>query len=63
MNRENKNGGGVALFIDNKNDYKVVEKMSTSVNNLLECVTIEIFMEKNKNVIVCELYIECLILI
>ena len=47
-NRENKNGGGVALFVDKNLTYKVVENMSTMINDVFECVTIEILMEKKK---------------
>lgn len=45
-NRENKNGGGVALFVDKKINYKLIETMSTVMDNMFECVTIEILMEK-----------------
>lgn len=56
INRENKNGGGVALYVDKNLNYKVVEEMSTVVDNLLECVTIEICLEKKKNMIVSCIY-------
>ena len=55
-NRENKNGGGVALFVDKNLTYKVVENMSTVINDVFECVTIEILMEKKKNIIVSCMY-------
>ena len=55
-NRENKNGGGVALFVDKNLTYKVVKNMSTVINDVFECVTIEILMEKKKNIIVSCMY-------
>ena len=45
INSVNKNGGGVALYVDKNFNYKVVEEMSTVVDNLLECVTIEMLRE------------------
>ena len=56
VNRKNKNGGGVALFVDRKFNFKVDEKLSVVVDNLLECVTIEIVMERKKNIIVSCIY-------
>lgn len=56
MNRKNKTGGGVALFVDKCFGFKVVENMSTTVDNIFECITIEIFVEKKKNVIVSCIY-------
>jgi len=42
VNRKNKSGGGVALYVDKTLNYKVVESMTTVIDNLLECITIEI---------------------
>ncbi|KAL7373405.1 hypothetical protein ABVT39_006045 [Epinephelus coioides] len=56
VNRKNKNGGGVALFVDRKFNFKVDEKLSVVVDNLLECVTIEIVLERKKNIIVSCIY-------
>ncbi len=55
-NRENKTRGGVALFVDKNLNYKVVENLSTVVDYLLECVTIELLTEK-KEKCYCELHI------
>lgn len=52
INRRNKKGGGVALDVDKK----VLEDMSTTVDNVMECVTIEICMKRTKNVIVSCVY-------
>lgn len=48
VNRETKLGGGVALYVDKNFRYKIVDKLSTVVDNLLECVTVEILMENKK---------------
>ena len=56
-NRENKNGGGVDLFVDKNLTYKVVENMSTVINDVFECVTIELLMEK-KEKHHCELHVQ-----
>lgn len=41
-NRENKTRGGVALYVDKKQNFKVIEGMTTVIGNLLECLTVEI---------------------
>ena len=56
VNRKNKSGGGVAMYVDNNLNYIVVENMTTVIDNLLECITIEICEEKNKNVIISCIY-------
>lgn len=39
MNRKNKGGGGVALYVDKNLKFRVLDNMSTVVDNVLECVT------------------------
>lgn len=56
VNRESKSGGGVAVYADKNLNYKVVENITTVIDNLLECITVEICEEKNKNVIISCLY-------
>ncbi len=46
INRKNKSGGGVAIYVDKDLNYRVVGNMSTAVDNLFECITIEICREK-----------------
>ena len=46
MNRRGKKGGGVALYIENGLNYKIVESMTTAIDDLMECITVEICMEK-----------------
>lgn len=55
-NRLNKRGGGVALYIHKSLNYRVLEGMTTVVDNLLECLTIEICMDKSKNIIISCIY-------
>lgn len=55
-NRQNKKGGGVAIYIDKNLDYKVVENMSLAVEEIFESITVEICMEKRKNIIVSCIY-------
>ncbi len=48
MNRWNKNGGGVAIYVDMSYSFKVIENMSTAIDNVLECLTIEISRARKK---------------
>lgn len=36
-------------YLNKELKYKIVAKVSTRINNIMECVTIEIDMEKTKN--------------
>lgn len=56
INRKNKSGGGVAIYVDNGLKCKVLEEMTTVVDNLLECLTIELCMEKSRNIIISCIY-------
>lgn len=51
VNRTNKRGGGVALFVDRDLKSKPVTRMTTVVDDLMECLTVEIQMEKIKNIV------------
>lgn len=51
-NRSNKKGGGVALYVNNRLKYKIVENMTTAIDNVMECITVEICLEKRKSIIV-----------
>ena len=55
-NRENKVGGGVALYVDCKLKHKVIESMSIIIDDILECLTIEICRENHKNIIISCVY-------
>lgn len=54
--RINKKGGGVALYIHNHLDFKILNKMTTVIDDALECLSIELIFEKSKNVVVSCIY-------
>lgn len=54
--RVDKKGGGVALFVDQNLSYKVIENMTITVSDIMECITVEIDMGKKRNVIVSCVY-------
>lgn len=56
MNRESGCGGGVALFVDKGIIYKAVDNMSVFIDDKMECITIELCLEKTKNVLVSCVY-------
>ena len=56
INRQNKGGGGVGLFVADTLQFNIVDEMSVTMDNFLECITIEICMEKTKNIIVSCIY-------
>lgn len=56
INRQGKAGGGVALFVDNSLKYRIVDEMTATLDNILECITIEITIEGAKNIIISCIY-------
>ena len=54
--RHYKQGGGVALYVNDKIDCTLIESKSVIVENMFECVTVELNMRKMKNV-VCQLHV------
>lgn len=55
VNRENKKGGGVALYVDRRLNYKIVKNM-TNIDEEMEIIMVEIILEKKKNVIISCVY-------
>ena len=55
-NRLNRKGGGVALLVNSELKSKKVQSMSIQIDNMLECVTIEIEIGKNKSIIISCIY-------
>lgn len=55
-NRQNKMGGGVALYVHKTIKYSILQSMSIAVDNVMECLTIEIINEKKKNIIISCVY-------
>ncbi len=51
VNRVNKKGG-VALYVDTELRCNLIKSMSVTIDNLLEYVTIEINIERSKNIII-----------
>lgn len=56
QNRPNKRGGGVALFVKTGLDCMVLDNMIFSVENLMECLSIEIKCKKSKNIVISCIY-------
>ena len=54
--RTYKMGGGVALYIKNIYNGKLVTTTSISVENILECVTVKIYLKQHKNILVMCVY-------
>lgn len=55
LNRINKRGGGVALYVDSDLKCKQVEHDNV-IDALMECITVEIEMEKLKHIVVTCVY-------
>lgn len=55
--RQSKGGGGVAIYVYLKLNFKMVEAMTQVVYSLLECLTIQICIEKNIKRYYYQLYI------
>lgn len=56
QNRKNRRGGGVAMFVFSHLKCKVVNNMTAVIDNLMECLTIEIQVERSKNILVSCIY-------
>lgn len=56
ISRENRKGGGVALYVHSRFDYRVVDNLTSIIDNVMECITVEISLEKKKNVMVSCVY-------
>ncbi|KAL7377214.1 hypothetical protein ABVT39_024048 [Epinephelus coioides] len=55
-NRNSKKGGGVALYVDDALRCRLVKSMSNVVTDIMECLTIEISVEKFKNIVISCVY-------
>ena len=56
VNRRRKRGGGVVLYVDKTLHCKQVKNMSKGIDDKLEFITVEIEMEKAKNIIISCVY-------
>uniref|UniRef100_A0A8C6MEW6 Reverse transcriptase domain-containing protein n=1 Tax=Nothobranchius furzeri TaxID=105023 RepID=A0A8C6MEW6_NOTFU len=55
-NRGKKKGGGVALYVKSALKCKILDSMAVAVEDMMECVAVEIEMEKTRNIIVACIY-------
>lgn len=51
-----KRGGGVAICVDKNINFRVLDRISTCADNMLECVSIELYEETNKSLIISFIY-------
>ena len=56
QNRCNKRGGGVVLFVMTAFKSKVIGDMTIVIDNVMECITIEIEVERSKNILISCIY-------
>lgn len=56
MNRKNKKGGGVAIYVDSALTSKIIKNMTTTIDGIMECLTIEISDADTKNIVITCLY-------
>lgn len=56
QNRNHRSGGGVALYVRKELNVKLVNSLTMAVNNVFECVTVEIIMDKRKNMLISCIY-------
>ena len=54
--RQNKRGGGVAIYIKNGIELRLINEMSLVIDNLLECITIEVCFKNQKNTVISCVY-------
>lgn len=55
-NRQKKTGGGAALYIDKNLSCKILEDMTLAVEDLFECITVEIVLQARKTILVSCIY-------
>ena len=51
LDRGNKNGGGVAIYI--QNTLIIINHMTYAIDDVLECLSVEVLLHKKKIVISC----------
>ena len=57
--RKNTKSGGVSIYVRDCFDYKLIKNMSIDIEDVMECVTIEINFQKSANVIFTCVYRKC----
>ena len=54
LDRVNRKGGGVAIYVKNTFKHRLLNQMTYVVNDLLECLSIELTdLSNNKNIVTC----------
>lgn len=56
INRTGKAEGGTALYVHRRLKYTVVDRLTVAVENVCECITIEIDMNRNRNIMISCIY-------
>lgn len=56
INRTNKRSGGVALFVSEDLKCKQIQCMTMAIDDIMECISVEIELEKMSNIIVTCIY-------
>ena len=59
ITRKNTKSGGVSMYIKQELDYKVLHNMTIDIENVMECLTVEIKVKTGKNIIVSCVYRKC----
>ena len=54
--RQDKKGGGVAIYIKNNLDVNKIDVLSTSIEDVMEIATVEICIKQVKNIVICCTY-------
>ena len=55
-NRKNKRGGGVLIYVVQSLKFKEITEMTENIDNVYECISIEINMDRGKNIVITCLY-------
>ena len=56
MDRTHSKSGGVALYVDSSLKCNLMPSMSTTVDGIMECLTVEIIVPDSKNIIITCIY-------
>ena len=48
LDRGNKNGGGVAIYIQNTLRHSIINHMTYAIDDVLECLSVEVLLHKKK---------------
>ena len=54
--RKNKKGGGVAIYVNDSISFKIIDTMFVVTDDILECVTVELCINKKYNIIFSCIY-------